>query len=222
MANSAADEQGRLSIFHLKYKMKYPIKIVCALISLTYGSMSFGNDDAKSNSLSVPFEFGSTTFDPNPFATEMLKLAPYSAMVIINGRTSNMTYSKRDEQIALKRAISARNYLIDIGVSPLKILINYASAADYIVDNTSLTGKGINQRVDIQLIQVDPRVLGSVEAPNPASVWSDTASLIDEEASTIEPVDHSVTVDEIEKPAVEADNQTWIPVVPADGWQEVR
>ena len=39
-------------------------------------------------------------------------------------------------------------------MSPLKIMVNYVSAADYIEDNNTVTGRLANQRVDIELIFV--------------------------------------------------------------------
>jgi len=54
----------------------------------------------------------------------------------------------------LARAVSARDYLVAQGVSPLKIMINYVSAADFVADNGTPEGRYLNQRVDIQMIYV--------------------------------------------------------------------
>jgi len=62
--------------------------------------------------------------------------------------------SARDEILALKRALSARKYLVDRGVSPLKIMVNFASAADYVTENITPEGRYQNQRVEIELIYV--------------------------------------------------------------------
>lgn len=56
--------------------------------------------------------------------------------------------------VALKRALSARKYLVDRGVSPLKIMVNFASAADYVTENITPEGRYQNQRVEIELIYV--------------------------------------------------------------------
>lgn len=39
---------------------------------------------------------------------------------------------------------------------PLKIMVNYASAADFIADNTTAAGRAENQRVEIDLVHVPP------------------------------------------------------------------
>lgn len=110
-----------------------------------------------SNTLSVSFADGSVVFRPNTQTANILQSALYAAMVTINGRTSTSNPSPKDEALALSRALSARAYLVRAGVSPLKIMVNYASAVDFIADNSTREGRLINQRVDIQLIFVNPR-----------------------------------------------------------------
>ncbi|MBT84117.1 MAG: hypothetical protein CMN89_06475 [Sutterellaceae bacterium] len=53
-----------------------------------------------------------------------------------------------------KRALSARKYLVDRGVSPLKVMVNFASAADYVTENITPEGRYQNQRVEIELVYV--------------------------------------------------------------------
>lgn len=81
-------------------------------------------------------------------------------MVIVSGRTSTQRPSEKDESLALARAVASRDYLIKRGVSPLKIMVNYASAADFVADNGTPEGRYLNQRVDIEMIYV-PRDLAS-------------------------------------------------------------
>jgi hypothetical protein len=38
------------------------------------------------------------------------------------------------------------------GVSPLKIMVNFASAADFVADNSTAEGRRENQRVDIEVV----------------------------------------------------------------------
>jgi len=45
-------------------------------------------------------------------------------------------------------------YLVARGVSPLKITLNYASAADFIAENTTAVGRHQNQRVEIDIVYV--------------------------------------------------------------------
>jgi outer membrane protein OmpA-like peptidoglycan-associated protein len=104
------------------------------------------------NIVSVSFNNGSAVFRPGVVAQELLASAPDAAMVTINGRTSTNKPSAKDEALALARAVAARKYLIKQGVSPLKIMINYVSAADFLTENVTPEGQYINQRVDIEMI----------------------------------------------------------------------
>jgi hypothetical protein len=49
---------------------------------------------------------------------------------------------------------SARSYLVARGVSPLKIMVNFASAADFVADNSTAEGRRENQRVDIEVVHI--------------------------------------------------------------------
>ena len=107
-----------------------------------------------STTVFVSFANGSTSFRPTPASVETLLNARDAAMVTIRGRTSTNTPTARDEALALARATAARTYLIRQGVSPLKIMVNYASASDFIADNTTVAGRMENQRVEIDLVHV--------------------------------------------------------------------
>lgn len=104
-----------------------------------------------SGMVAVLFADNSTAFRPTPEQAEILVDAKNAAMVTINGRTSTTKASQRDETLALARAVSARAWLVEKGVSPLKIMINYASATDYAADNTTLEGRKLNQRVEVEV-----------------------------------------------------------------------
>ncbi|MCA2452748.1 OmpA family protein [Vibrio alginolyticus] len=144
-------------------------KSICTFLALsclafTVSAMSGTNDysnyndnnarEVVSRTVSVSFLESSTRFRPGPVARVMLETAGDASMITINGRTSTNKPSKRDENLALARAVSARNYLVAQGVSPLKIMINYVSADDYLTENWTPEGRRINQRVDIEMIYV--------------------------------------------------------------------
>ncbi len=119
-------------------------------------ALTASNDYSEpvSSTISVSFANGSTTFRPSSTHAALLKAAKDASLITINGRTSTIRPSKRDEKLALARAVSARDYLAAHGVSPLKIMINYVSAADFIADNGTPEGRYLNQRVDVQMIYV--------------------------------------------------------------------
>lgn len=130
--------------------------IAIGLFSVANTTFAASNDylEPVTNTVSVSFSNSSSTFNPGPTNAALLETAKDASMVTINGRTSTIHPSKRDENLALARAVSARNYLVDHGVSPLKIMINYVSAADFVADNVTPEGRYLNQRVDIQMIYV--------------------------------------------------------------------
>lgn len=108
----------------------------------------------RSNTVTVLFDNRSIIFRPSNNDSSVLDDAKNAALITVRGRTSTPIPSAKDEQLALSRAVSARNYLIARGVSPLKIHVNYASGSDFIVDNSTPEGKRQNQRVEIELVYV--------------------------------------------------------------------
>ena len=116
-----------------------------------YGSAA---DTPISSMVMVSFPDSSTTFQPPVDVAAVLDDARTASMIYINGRTSTNRPSARDEALALKRALSARKYLVDRGVSPLKVMVNFASAADFVADNSTAEGRRENQRVDIEVVYI--------------------------------------------------------------------
>lgn len=103
----------------------------------------------------VVFPDSITEFMPGPNALSILRQSTNASIIYISGRTSTVNPSARDEFLAFKRAASARKYLIEhYDVSPLKIMVNYASAADYVADNSTREGRLQNQRVDIEMVHL--------------------------------------------------------------------
>jgi len=109
-----------------------------------------------SSAVVVSFPDSSAAFRPNAEQTAHLVDAKQAALITIRGRTSTATPTAKDEALALARALSARTYLIARGVSPLKITVNFASAADFIADNSTPEGRRENQRVEVELVYVTP------------------------------------------------------------------
>lgn len=114
--------------------------------------ISFG--EPVSSRLAISFTDSSITFRPDADTAAVLVDAKDAAAVYISGRTSTNRPSALDEALALQRALSARSYLIARGVSLLKIMVNFASAADYTTENITPQGRYQNQRVDIEIVYV--------------------------------------------------------------------
>ncbi|OQW86290.1 MAG: hypothetical protein BWK72_18120 [Rhodoferax ferrireducens] len=109
-----------------------------------------------SSAVLVSFADSSAAFKPSADQVAHLADAKGAALVTIRGRTSTDKPSAKDESLALSRALAARSYLIARGVSPLKIVVNFASAADYVADNSTPEGRHENQRVEVEMVFVTP------------------------------------------------------------------
>lgn len=110
-----------------------------------------------STTVIVTYPDSSTRFDPSMEAQMHLEHARDAVIIYVSGRTSTDTPSAKDEALAFKRAAAARAYLIQEGISPLKIMVNYISAADYVADNSTSWGKAANQRVEIEMVFIDSK-----------------------------------------------------------------
>ncbi|ELV7517305.1 OmpA family protein [Photobacterium damselae] len=87
---------------------------------------------------------------------EILPQALQATRINLLGRTDGIRPSKRDQQIALERALNVRDYLVNNGVEATKIYLNYASALDYVDNNWSVSGRANNRRVEIELYLPTP------------------------------------------------------------------
>ena len=140
--------------------MRKAFFLVFSLASMIFAQGAMATDYGSaagtpiSSMVMVSFPDSSTTFQPPVDVAAVLDDARTASMIYINGRTSTNRPSARDEALALKRALSARKYLVDRGVSPLKVMVNFASAADYITENITPEGRYQNQRVEIELVYV--------------------------------------------------------------------
>ena len=133
-----------------------------SLLALSHAALAQGATDYGtpiSSAVIVTFPDGGTVFKPKLEDAAFLADAKDAALVTIRGRTSTNTPSAKDESLALARALSARSYLVASGVSPLKIAVNFASAADFIANNSTPEGRRENQRVEVEIIYVTPSVV---------------------------------------------------------------
>jgi outer membrane protein OmpA-like peptidoglycan-associated protein len=69
----------------------------------------------------------------------------------VRGRTDGEQPTAADEKLALNRALAAKRWLVGKGVPENKISVNYLSSGDYISDNHTQDGKGLNRRVEIEV-----------------------------------------------------------------------
>lgn len=99
---------------------------------------------------SILFPYNSTQFTlSEDVAAELLPLLVSARRIEVRGRTDGYHHHAADEKIALNRALAAQRFLIEQGVAPAIISVNYVSAGDYVADNASAIGRSQNRRVDI-------------------------------------------------------------------------
>lgn len=105
---------------------------------------------SPSQTFTVYFPYNSTQFRLNDYDKDELRpLLMDARRIEVRGRTDGQRPSAADERIALNRALAAQRFLVEQGVSPAIISINYVSSGDYVADNSTSAGKARNRRVDI-------------------------------------------------------------------------
>lgn len=105
----------------------------------------------SSQILTFTFPFNSAHFQPSAVQkAELLAAAKNACRIEIRGRTDADHPSAGDENIALKRAQAAKNYLVAHGVAVKRISINYVSGGEYSADNNTVDGRAQNRRVEIE------------------------------------------------------------------------
>jgi outer membrane protein OmpA-like peptidoglycan-associated protein len=138
----------------------FPLAFILAVLPLSQATFAAEVADTFGTPISaaviVSFQDSSAVFKPDAAQATRLADASGAALVTIRGRTSTDKPTAKDESLALSRALSARSYLIARGVSPLKVVVNFASAADFISDNSTPEGRHENQRVEVEMIFVSP------------------------------------------------------------------
>jgi hypothetical protein len=154
--------------------MRKPAQLTFCLLILSLAQINHAQQGASfgvpmSTTVYASFLDDSAIFRPSLEDAETLEGARNAALVAIRARTSLEKLSSKDEKLALARATAARSYLIARGVSPLKITLNYASATDFVADNSTAEGRMKNQRVEIDIVHV-PQLATARPAVAPESI----------------------------------------------------
>ena len=102
--------------------------------------------------VAVYFDWNRTAFQPTAAQERTLRelLGGKIRSISVRGRTDGPATSG-DELIATRRALAAKDWLIDNGVSPQLIAVNFLSAGDYVAGNKTSAGRALNRRVDIEV-----------------------------------------------------------------------
>lgn len=130
-----------------------------------------GIDAPQANSVvSVRFALGSTQVDlPADAATALADAAKAAPLVVLRGRTDGSRDSLADSRLARERAAAVRDLLVAAGVDPARIRATYQPVGDGVADNTTVGGRALNRRVEIELYRALPVPLAT---PQPAATSS--------------------------------------------------
>lgn len=103
----------------------------------------------------ILFPTGKYTLNPHAqadltkFATNLIENP--NTDVLINGYTDNTGSYQVNETLSNQRANSVRNYLINCGVNPSRLVARGIPMADYIASNDTPEGRALNRRVEITI-----------------------------------------------------------------------
>jgi outer membrane protein OmpA-like peptidoglycan-associated protein len=126
----------------------------------------------RANSVfTVRFEFGSTRVAiPAEMSAALIDEVRSAPLVVLKGRTDGSADSPAESRIARERAVAVRDYLVAAGVDVARIRATYQPAGDHAADNTGVTGRAMNRRVEIEVYRAAPVPVGvAAENARPAS-----------------------------------------------------
>ena len=116
----------------------------------------------------IRFDFGSTrVVVPADSASALIDNARAAPLVLLRGRTDGAIDSTTESRIARERAAAVRDYLVGAGVDPARIRATYQPVGDFAADNSSLAGRGMNRRVEIEVYRSLPVAMSATLAALP-------------------------------------------------------
>jgi outer membrane protein OmpA-like peptidoglycan-associated protein len=116
----------------------------------------------------VHFGFNSTRLSiPAEEASALVEEAKTAPLVVLRGRTDGPPDSSAESRIAQARANAVRDYLIAAGVDAARIRTTHQPSGDHLADNTSLRGRNLNRRVEIEVYRVPPVSVQASAPPQP-------------------------------------------------------
>ena len=127
-----------------------------------------GRQPQANSVFTVRFDFGSTrVVIPTDVAATLVEDAKASPLVLLRGRTDGTSDAAAEGRIARDRAAAVRDYLVAAGVDPARIRATYQPTGDYVADNASAGGRGLNRRVEIELYRALPVALNATAVARP-------------------------------------------------------
>jgi outer membrane protein OmpA-like peptidoglycan-associated protein len=119
--------------------------------------------EPQANSVfTVRFEFGSATVAiPTEMSAALVEEARSAPLVVLKGRTDGTTDNAVESRIARERAAAVRDYLVMAGVDAARVRATYQPAGDHAAENTGVTGRAMNRRVEIEVYRAAPVAVGA-------------------------------------------------------------
>lgn len=120
---------------------------------------------AMQRNLLVPvlFAFGSTTMTlPEADAARIVDAARGAPLILLRGRTDGPVESAAESSIARQRAETIERWLVQAGIEPARIRTTWQPVGDHAADNSTLGGRALNRRVEIEVYRAAP-IVATVE-----------------------------------------------------------
>jgi outer membrane protein OmpA-like peptidoglycan-associated protein len=111
----------------------------------------------------VLFAFGSTRMTlPDAEATRIVEAARGAPLILLRGRTDGSVESSVESAVARQRAAAVERWLVQAGVEPARIRTTWQPVGDHAADNSTLGGRALNRRVEIEVYRAAP-IVATVE-----------------------------------------------------------
>jgi len=117
------------------------------------------------------FAFNSSRIEAS--AAELQRVvdaAKGAAYVVVKGRTDGMWETAGESTVARRRMTAMYDVLLEAGVDPHKIALQYQAVGDRIADNETDEGRAANRRAEVEIYAVLPERLVVHGAPAIAAV----------------------------------------------------
>lgn len=116
--------------------------------------------EPKPNALVVRefFSTGEAAFRPSAEqARALVDAARQASAVYVRGRTDSYVADAGNRAVAAARAKAARTWLITQGIPASKVKASWEAAGDFLSENESNAGRGLNRRVELEFVGVELR-----------------------------------------------------------------
>jgi outer membrane protein OmpA-like peptidoglycan-associated protein len=105
----------------------------------------------------ITFKQGTADLDEASFATLDQEVAVLTknptVRVEVSGHTSSEGSDERNQELSEQRAEKVREYLVQRGVAPARVVARGAGASEPIADNETLEGRQQNRRIEIRILR---------------------------------------------------------------------